>query len=428
MTYLLQVNIGLLLFYTLYQLVCKQDTHFAWRRGVLLLSIVLSFLIPAIDLKLWMENSYPIASISQYYATLALPQIIVHTGDATHGNLWQQLDFLLPPLYLTGVTILAARLIVQLKSICLMIRRSPSKICQGIVVKQLDSHSGPFSFFKWIFVNLHSTDEKELEDILIHENAHAQQLHSADVILAEVMCIACWMNPFAWLMKKEIKQNLEFLADQKVINAGFDMKRYQYHLLAMTCNKPQQTLFNSFNLSNLKKRIIMMKKEKNNRKGHIKYAFFTIPALALLIAGNSSCSSKKAEQEEKKIQTETTAPEKKTEQVPTATPALDQEVFAVVEQMPEYPGGLPELMKFLNKNIKYPPQAKENNIQGKVIIQFVINKDGTPCEFSVIRSVSPELDEEALRVLKQMPKWKPGMQKGQKVRVKFTVPVSFKLS
>lgn len=99
----------------------------------------------------------------------------------------------------------------------------------------------------------------------------------------------------------------------------------------------------------------------------------------------------------------------------------------VTEQMPEYPGGMKELFKFLQDNLKYPENAMKNNVQGRVIVQFVVEKDGTPTEFKVARSVDPDLDAEALRVMKTMSKWKPGMQRGEVVRVKYTVPVSFKL-
>ena len=114
-------------------------------------------------------------------------------------------------------------------------------------------------------------------------------------------------------------------------------------------------------------------------------------------------------------------------EVPIDKPATTDETFAVVEQMPEFPGGMKELMTYLKDNIKYPKAAQDKKVQGRVIVQFVVEKDGTPTEFKVMRSVDPDLDNEALRVLGEMPKWKPGMQKGQAVRVKYTVPVSFKL-
>ena len=105
----------------------------------------------------------------------------------------------------------------------------------------------------------------------------------------------------------------------------------------------------------------------------------------------------------------------------------EQHIFQVVEEMPEFPGGMGECLKFLGKNIKYPTISQENGVQGRVIIQFVVNKDGSIVDPVVVRGVDPYLDKEALRVVKTMPKWKPGKQRGKAVRVKYTVPVTFKL-
>lgn len=105
----------------------------------------------------------------------------------------------------------------------------------------------------------------------------------------------------------------------------------------------------------------------------------------------------------------------------------EETIFQVVEQMPEFPGGMSALMQYLGKNIKYPTIAQENGVQGRVIVQFVVNRDGTIVDPVVVRSVDPYLDKEAIRVIKAMPKWKPGQQRGKAVRVKYTVPVTFKL-
>lgn len=105
----------------------------------------------------------------------------------------------------------------------------------------------------------------------------------------------------------------------------------------------------------------------------------------------------------------------------------EQQIFQVVEEMPEFPGGMAECLKFISKNIKYPTIAQENGIQGRVIIQFVVNQDGSIVDPVVMRTVDPYLDKEALRVIQMMPKWKPGKQRGKPVRVKYTVPVTFKL-
>ena len=116
---------------------------------------------------------------------------------------------------------------------------------------------------------------------------------------------------------------------------------------------------------------------------------------------------------------------------PVEAPQEEEEeevVFVVVESMPEFPGGQQALFKYLSENVKYPVIAQENGIQGRVICQFVVNKDGSIVDVEVVRSGGdPSLDKEAVRVIKSMPKWKPGKQRGKPVRVKYTVPVNFKL-
>ena len=109
-------------------------------------------------------------------------------------------------------------------------------------------------------------------------------------------------------------------------------------------------------------------------------------------------------------------------------PEKEEEIFQVVENQPEFPGGMAELMKYLQKNIKYPTICQEQGIQGRVIVQFVVNADGSIVDAQVVKPVNPYLDKEALRVVNSMPKWKPGEQRGKKVRVRFTLPVTFRLS
>ena len=157
----------------------------------------------------------------------------------------------------------------------------------------------------------------------------------------------------------------------------------------------------------------MMNKKRTHTAGRIKYALFVPLAAALLIASNISCiSSEKQEEISEKQESR----------------ATEGEVFQVVEEMPEFPGGMAECMKWLGQNIKYPAEAKEKGVQGRAIVQMVVEKDGTITNAKVVRGVDPLLDAEALRVVNQSPKWKPGMQKGEAVRVKYTLPIMFKLS
>ena len=424
MLYLLQVNVGLILFYALYKLVCTRDTFFRSRRFILIVSLVLPFILPFIDVREWLESRDRMIMLTHFDYSAVLPEIVVGSEVAETGSRVFVLSEWIGYLYLAGVVVLLVRLAVQAFSLYRLIVRMPEKEINGVRVKCLNDPSGPFSFFGWIFMNPAAVKEDEISEILTHEMAHVKQHHSVDVLLAEMVSICCWMNPFAWLLKREVRLNLEFLADRKVMEAGFATKSYQYHLLGLAYNH-KYGLSNNFNFSHLKQRIIMMNKKKSNAAGHIKYALFVLPAFALLVAGNISCSQDASQTEDAKE--EVVAPVSPEAKETPADSTVKEEVFMVAEQMPEYPGGMKEMLKFLQENVKYPENAMKNNVQGRVIVQFVVEKDGTPTEFKVLRSVDPDLDAEALRVMKAMPKWKPGMQKGQVVRVKFTVPVSFKL-
>lgn len=424
MLYLLQVNVGLILFYALYKLVCTWDTFFRSRRFILIVSLVLPFILPFIDVREWLESRDRMIMLTHFDYSAVLPEIVVGSEAVETGNRVFVLSEWIGYLYLAGVVALLVRLAVQAFSLYRLIVCMPEKEINGVRIKCLNDPSGPFSFFGWIFMNPAAVKEDEISEILTHEMAHVKQYHSVDVLLAEMVSICCWMNPFAWLLKREVRLNLEFLADRKVMEAGFTTKSYQYHLLGLAYNH-KYGLSNNFNFSHLKQRIIMMNKKKSNAAGHIKYALFVLPAFALLVAGNISCSQDASQTEDAKE--EVVAPVSPEAKEAPADSTAKEEVFMVAEQMPEFPGGMKEMLKFLQENVKYPENAMKNNVQGRVIVQFVIEKDGTPTEFKVLRSVDPDLDAEALRVMKAMPKWKPGMQKGQVVRVKFTVPVSFKL-
>lgn len=424
MLYLLQVNVGLILFYALYKLVCTRDTFFRSRRFILIVSLVLPFILPFIDVREWLESRDHMIMLTHFDYSAVLPEIVVGSEAVETGNRVFVLSEWIGYLYLAGVVVLLVRLAVQAFSLYRLIVRMPEKEINGVRIKCLNDPSGPFSFFGWIFMNPAAVKEDEISEILTHEMAHVKQHHSVDVLLAEMVSICCWMNPFAWLLKREVRLNLEFLADRKVMEAGFATKSYQYHLLGLAYNH-KYGLSNNFNFSHLKQRIIMMNKKKSNATGHIKYALFVLPAFALLVAGNISCSQDASQTEDAKE--EVVAPVSPEAKEAPADSTAKEEVFMVAEQMPEFPGGMKELLKFLQDNLKYPENAMKNNVQGRVIVQFVVEKDGTLTEFKVARSVDPDLDAEALRVLQTMPKWKPGMQRGKIVRVKFTVPVSFKL-
>ena len=320
MIYLLQVNLGIILFYALYKLICTRDTLFNSRRLILILSLILPFIIPLIDIREWMETRDSLVMLTNFDYSTTIPEIVVGTTGTEPGNHVFVISEWIKYIYIAGIIALSIRLIIQSISLYLVIRKTPETRINGIRIKCLKDKSGPFSFFNWIFLNPDTVKEEEMSEILTHEMAHVRQKHSIDVIISELVNICCWINPFAWLMKREVRLNLEFLADRKVMDAGFATKSYQYHLLGLTYNL-KYGLSNNFN---------------SNGAGHIKYALFAIPAFALLLAGNISCSSEATKNDDVK---ENAATEKEDEaEVIVQQPATKGEVFMVVEQMPRHEG------------------------------------------------------------------------------------------
>lgn len=460
--YFIKVNFGIILFYFFYRLFFARDTFLKTRRWYLLASIFVSFLYPFLDITDWLENQNPIKQ--------ALSGIVMlNEVTITPQERGIELETILFSQYGLISFILLTRLGIQFLSIMKMKQKGTEILIQHKRIISLNKEIAPFSFLGDIYMNPKLHTESEIEQILAHENTHVKQLHSIDVIFAELFCIICWLNPAVWLMKLEIRQNLEFLADNRVIESGFDSKKYQYHLLQLAYQSPDLNLTNKFNISPLKKRITMMNQKKSNKTTAFKYLLVAPLVITLVITSNfevlassaknmldeqskalkseekpSDTTMKKAvivatkAQETEKIiaQTSTNAiPEvvvvgygsQESKSSATESQKEDKVIFQVVEKMPEFPGGESGLMKFLAQNIKYPVIAMERNIQGRVILQFVINQDGSVSDAEVVRGVDSSLDAEAIRVVNAMPKWTPGMQRGENVRVRYTLPINFKL-
>ena len=411
--YLLKVNAGIALFYAFYKLFCQRDTFFLWRRFALLSFLGISFLYPLFDIQEWVMEQPAIYELADYYTVLMNTEEVTATAPVAY-EAPQRPDLLtlFTYLYYTGVLVMSLRFIIQLVSICRIRWKGQVVYLNGQRIISLPSEFNPFSFFGWIFLYLPQLEEDSREEILMHEQTHARQWHSVDVIVSELANIICWFNPFSWLLKGEIRLNLEYLADNQVAKTMEDSKQYQYHLLGLAHTNSKTGLYNNFNVSQIKNRIIMMNKKRTRTAGRIKYALFAPLAAALLIASNISCTS-------------TENQEANTEAI--ASRAVEGEVFRVVEEMPEFVGGMGECMKYLAKNIKYPTEAIEKGIQGRVIVQMVVTKEGYIADTKIARGIDPLLDTEALRVVSNMPNWKPGKQKGEAVNVMYTLPVMFRL-
>lgn len=542
--YMLKTALCLSVFYLFYRFWLSKETFHRFNRMVLIGLILVAFVIPSLKV----SQNFHLPQIEQVFERLNIPeeemeqeQDLQKMEQVTTTTLHTQLekersDFTILTLgnlgflYLGGALLLLLRYIFSIVCIYRLIRYGEKECWKGevrLVVHQ--QNVAPFSWKRYIVLSRQDLEEHG-DEIIAHEYAHILHKHSRDLILAEICLLFQWFNPAMWLFRKELKTVHEFEADESVLKAGIDAKKYQLLLIQKTVGTRLYSMVNSFDHSSLKKRITMMLKKKSNPWARLKY-LYVLPLAVIAVAAfarpeisseldeisavkvNDLTAIMKTEEvkspekhpaKEIKVQgqvlekstnapvvganviikgttsgtitdldgnfvismpvgatlsvsyinmktKELTITEKligkikslkvylegeittKTQEVVVVGYGGGEEasdevpVFQVVEEMPEFPGGMGECLKFLGKNIKYPVEAQKAGVQGKVIVQFVVEKDGNIANPKVVRSIDPDLDGEAIRVISIMPKWKPGMQKGQPVRVKYTVPVTFRL-
>lgn len=455
MIYFMKVNAAILFFYAFYRLFFYNDTFFRLRRTTLIGLLLVAVVYPLPDFSGWMKEINTVTEAATVYSAM-LPEVIVSAGKTTtaapSGWLLQS-AFLL---YLAGVAVLGIRFAVQLGSILILSVQCKTTSINGVYVHLLNHPAGPFSFFHLIFIHLPSHTEQEVDEILTHEMTHVRQWHSLDVILSELLCTLFWVNPFVWLLKREVRQNLEYLADQTVLLSGHDRKSYQFHLLGLANQKAAANLYNSFNVLPLKNRIRMMNKKRSHQIGRTKYLLFAPLAALLLMVNNLETVARVTTLPSDIQPTDSVLPElfvvgygspdaqpaapanddqKKTVQknepkIMKDTPPRvynGEKVYEVVDKMPIYPGGEKAMLQFLAQNIKYPVKAQEAGTQGRVHVAFTVDKKGNMAQFEVVRSVDSLLDAEALRVVSLMPKWTPGSKGGKNVNVRYTLPIIFAL-
>lgn len=428
--YLLKANIILALLYAFYRLSFYKDTFFNYRRISLMGILAVAALIPLPWTQLWISTWPAAGTVGTFTTEVLLPEFVV-TPEKTGST--ATLMTLAAWIYWSGVCLLLGRIGIQLLAIIRLDHRCPRTQMNGTVVRVLPEGEAPFSFFGQIFVCPTGHSAEELDEILVHEQTHARQAHSLDVLAGELASAFCWFNPFVWLWRREIRQNLEYLADQSVLAEGHDRRTYQYHLLGLAYHKAAATIYNNFNVLPLKKRIRMMNKQRSKSIGQLKYLLF-VPVAALLAA--ACAGNQKQDTAEGGAMDEVAVVGYAVDSVEkqpaanmdvTAENLIQGEVYDMVEVAPQFPGGTKELMAWLGKNIRYPVAAQEAGKQGRVVLQFVITKEGKVADIKIMRGVSPELDEEAVRVVKAMPAWTPGKQDGQAVNVRYTLPVTFRL-
>ena len=477
--YILKSSVCLVLFYLFFRVLLSKETFHRFNRVALLGVLFLSLLIPFIEVTTnhQVEVQQTMLTIEQ---VLLMAEMEPATVDATGGVAVHEVASLswieiLLLVYLSGIIFFACRNLYSLIRLFRLIHSGKrEKLENGTTLVVHEQEIAPFSWMKYIVISRKDLEENGRE-ILIHEAAHIRHRHSIDLLVADICIFFQWFNPGAWLLKQELQNIHEYEADETVINEGVNAKEYQLLLIKKAVGTRLYSMANSFNHSKLKKRITMMLKEKSNPWARLKYLYilpvaaiavtaFARPEISetaeeisrmsdalgmeqasLLFSRLHDISAAKVNDltaivEAKAVKTTEepvqVAPVLKDTAKPVEVKYIPAEVteklqgtpfFEVVEQMPEYPGGMAAALEYIQKNMRYPETAKKNGTQGRVTVQFIIDKGGNVTDPKVIRAVDKDLDAEAIRLIGTMPKWKPGMQKGQAVAVKYTLPVMFRL-
>ena len=291
--YILKLSLSLSLVYLFYEFVLRRLTFYNWNRFYLISYTILSFFIPLINIAPVLERNEMLNSKVVSF----IPSInYVHEGTSAnyipgkvhHAISWSLWD-VVPLVIMGGMIVMILRLLIQFLSFRKMIRQCELVSDAGVRYYQVNKAIIPFSFGKSIFINPALHNEEELKEIVRHEFVHVRQKHTIDIVWAEVLCILNWYNPFTWVIRKAIRQNLEFIADNKVLQAGIDKRQYQYLLLKVTGNN-HFSIASQFNFSSLKKRIAMMNKMKS-AKVHLVKFLFVLPVVAVMLVAFRSNSS-----------------------------------------------------------------------------------------------------------------------------------------
>ncbi|MDE6379578.1 MAG: M56 family metallopeptidase [Muribaculaceae bacterium] len=407
-----------------YRLLLAGQSQHALNRSLLMMIYGISLIAPLVILSIILHHP-------EAYAGEGNVEIGVITGGILEAGDGQANIFnfasmrrILFLIYAAGVAITSVYFVFGLATLGRIISKGERTEFGTFMLILVDDSckTAPFSWGRSI-VMTHRDYEENGDMILIHEHSHLRRLHWIDLVTAYVTICIQWYNPFAWAMREQLKAVHEYEVDEMVMDTGVDRKEYQILLLKKAVGYGYQSLANNLNHSKLQKRVTMMYKKKTSVKRRM-FALALIPAIGAGIAVTAipSVAGVLGSLAETTVSNEASSA--------MSMPALPQEerdVFVAVEHQADFPGGMPALMQWLSRNIRYPEAAMKADIQGRVIVKFVVEADGSVTNAEIVKGVSEELDTEALRVVNDMPKWTPGKVNGKDVASFFTIPINFRL-
>ena len=281
-------------------------------------------------------------------------------------------------------------------------RKSNPVKCNDLHILKAPNIEGSFTFFNWIFLSDEINENQQDYDVILkHEKAHASLGHTYDLIFFELFKVYLWWLPSTWFINKEIKKIHEYQADAYALKS-YNVSQYSSILISSTLKSNGLSLASSFHDGLILKRIKAM---KQNAKNVSPWKLGALGSLCAILFVVFACS------EESKDASD-----------------MDGQLLTIVEEMPEYPGGMDAFYSYLQNEISYPSQAKQMGVEGRVFVNFIIEKDGSLSNVKTIKGIGAGCDDEAVRALQNTPSFKPGSQRGRAVKVRMIVPITFKLS
>ena len=434
MSFTLTSGIILLSMYLPYRLLLAGEKQHRLNRVILLAIYMAAIVIPLV-------RPVALPGISGIEAGAATAETGIAIGRLSggltehSGTAWMRV---LLWIYIAGAAVALVWLVWAYARLTVIIWNGKKIKMEGYtLVVTGNKNFSPFSWRGYVVVEK-TSDATEYPAIMIHEMRHLSSCHDIDLMLAQLYAVLVWYNPVSWLMIDELKTVHEYEADEAVIASGLNLRDYQMLLIKKAVGARLPSLANSLNHSKLQKRITMMYQSKSRTAGKlgslvlvpalaIGIAVVSIPAVASVISGASETTLLDSDSKVSKISAISANTESVAE-MRTSAPASYNKVFTTVEKLAEFPGGIEAMMKWLQYNVKYPKEAEKAGEQGKAVVKFTVNKDGSISNATIIKSVSPSIDKEALRVVTSMPKWKPAENGGKKVACWYTLPVSFRLA
>ena len=418
---LLKSTLLLAVFDAFFLLVMRRTEHFRFNRFVLLFGSAACLLLPLIPLHVAMPTVYstwlePVVVGSAETAQAAGAE---GAAAAPAAISWQTLLLLI---YAVGSLIILLFFARSYAGMFRQLRHAPGRKFDGYTLHLLSQESPSFSWMRHIVLS--RRDFERYPAILTHELAHVRAGHSCDLLFASLLSVFQWFNPLVWICRSELKLLHEYEADDFVLNQGIDATQYQLLLVKKAVGEKRFLLANGFNHAQLKNRITMM--QITYKAAWKKLSLLLLlPLLAgttLLLAERVTPATDVIPLAEEPV----VAPSEVLPEPPPEEPVK----YSLLEAKPRFQDGDAgqSFPRWVNENLKYPPEAVKDSLQGRVTLQFTIEKDGSVTDVHVLRGCAPALDEEAVRVVSQSPKWTPGSINGEPVRVVFNFPVVFQLT